>query len=149
MNAENKINLKKVLADDPKLSEVIKFSIGYPTEDKVLEIIKTYATYGNELTGAYLEGGLIGVVGFYCLEKITIRHISVLPEFQRQGIGKLLLDNIKKRYAENKIIAETDEESVDFYKKLGFMCEPFTSKYGMRYLCSSSHLSNLLFEPSK
>ena len=136
MNAENKINLKKVSADDPKLPDVIKFSIGYPTEDKVLEIIKTYATYGNELTGAYLEGGLIGVVGFYCLEKITIRHISVLPEFQRKGIGKLLLDNIKKRYAENKIIAETDEESVGFYLKSGFSCNSFEGEYeNLRYSC--------------
>lgn len=141
MNAENKINLKKVLADDPKLPEIIKFSIGYPTEDKVLEIIKTYATYGNELTGAYLEGGLIGVVGLAAsTEKITIRHISVLPEFQRKGIGKLLLDNIKKRYVENKIIAETDEESVGFYLKSGFSCNSFEGEYeNRRYSCEFGH----------
>jgi GNAT superfamily N-acetyltransferase len=134
--AENKINLKKVLEDDPNLPEVIKFSIGYPTENKVLEIIKTYTTYGNELTGAYLEGRLIGIVGVYCLEKITIRHISVLPEFQRKGVGKLLLDNIKKRYAGNKIIAETDKESVKFYLKSGFSCNLFEGEYkNLRYSC--------------
>jgi len=79
-------------------------------------------------------------VGFYCLEKITIRHISVLPEFQRQGIGKLLLDNIKKRYAENKIIAETDEESVGFYLKSGFSCNSFEGEYeNLRYSCEFGH----------
>lgn len=47
MNAENKINLKKISADDPKLPEVIKFSVGYPTEDKILEIIRSYYTADN------------------------------------------------------------------------------------------------------
>jgi GNAT superfamily N-acetyltransferase len=137
MNAGNKINLKKVSADDPKHPEVIKFSIGYPTEDKVLEIIRAYATSGNELVGAYLEGGLIGVVGLAAAtEKITIRHISVLPEFQRQGVGKVLLDDVKERYAEHKIIAETDEESVGFYLKSGFSCNSFEGEYeNLRYSC--------------
>jgi GNAT superfamily N-acetyltransferase len=141
MNAKNKINLKKISADDPKLPEVIKFSIGYPTEDKVLEIVRTYAASGNELVGAYLEGGLISVVGLAAAtEKITIQHISVLPEFQRQGIGKLLLDNIKKCYAENKIIAETDEESVGFYLKSGFSCHAFYGEYeNLRYSCEFLH----------
>ncbi len=137
MNAENKINLKKISADNPKLPEVIKFSIGYPTEDKILEIIRSYYTADNELIGAFLEGGLIGVVGLLqATEKITIRHISVLPKFQRQGVGKLLLDDVKERYAEHKIIAETDEESVGFYMKSGFSCNSFEGKYeNMRYSC--------------
>ena len=69
MNAENKINLKKVSADDPKLPNVIKFSIGYPTEDKVLEIIRTYATYGNELVGTYLEGWLMALWAWLLLQR--------------------------------------------------------------------------------
>lgn len=69
-------------------------------------------------------------------EKITIRHISVLPELQRQGVGKLLLDDVKERYANHKIIAETDEESVRFYLKSGFSCNSFEGKYeNMRYNC--------------
>lgn len=62
MNAESKINLKRISADDPKLPEVIKFSIGYPTEDKILEIIRGYHTTGNKLIGAFLENELIGIV---------------------------------------------------------------------------------------
>ena len=137
MNAENKINLKKISADDQKLPEVIKFSIGYPTEDKILEIIRSYYTAGNELIGAFLEGGLIGVVGLLqATEKITIRHISVLPKFQKQGVGKLLLDDVKERYDKHKIIAETDETSVGFYMKSGFSCNSFEGKYeSMRYSC--------------
>ena len=137
MNAENKINLKKISADESKLSEVIKLSIGYPTEDKILEVIRSYHTTGNELIGAFWEGCLIGVIGLLqATEKITIRHISVLREFQRQGVGKLLLNDVKERYAEHKIIAETDGESVGFYMKSGFSCHSFEDKYeNMRYSC--------------
>lgn len=88
-----------------------------------------------------MGGGLIVVVGLLqATERITIRHISVLQKFQRQGVGKLLLDDVKERYDEHKIIAETDEESVEFYMKSGFSCNSFEGKYeNMRYnreLCS-------------
>lgn len=137
MVAANKINLKKVSAADPKLPEVMNFSMGSPTEDKILEIISTYHDAGNELIGAFLEGGLIGVVGLLqSTEKITIRHISVLPEFQRQGVGTLLLDYVKEHYSGHKIIAETDGESVVFYLKSGFSCNSFEGKYeNLRYSC--------------
>jgi GNAT superfamily N-acetyltransferase len=59
-----------------------------------------------------------------------------LPEFQKQGVGKLLLDYVKKRYAKHKIIAETDEESVGFYLKSDFLCNAFKSNYkNLRYNC--------------
>ena len=74
---------------------------------------------GNELTGAYLEGGLIGDVGLLLLRENN-HHISVLPEFQRQRVLESCLWTIlKKRSAENRI-AETDEESVGFYQNSGF-----------------------------
>ena len=122
MNAENKINIKKVSTTNPKLTEVIKFAIGGPpTENKILEVIRTYHSVGNELMGAFLEGRLIGVVGLATnTKKIIIRHISVLPEFKRQGVGQTLIDYVKEHYAEYKIIAETDEESVGLYLKSGF-----------------------------
>jgi hypothetical protein len=64
------------------------------------------------------------------MQKITI---------QRKGIGKLILDYVKERYAKHKIIAETDEESVGFYIKSGFSCNAFKGKYeNLRYSCEFS-----------
>lgn len=83
------------------------------------------------------DGALIGMVGILKTDKIiTIRHISVLPEWRQQGIGTLLLNDVKKRYAGNTIIAETDEESVEFYAKISFFCNSFKGQYGnLRYRC--------------
>lgn len=138
MNAENKINLKQVSTDDPQLPEVIQFSMGRPTADNILEVITIYNKADHALIGAFLDDTLIGVVGFFCcLEKITIRHISVLPELQNQGVGRVLLDHLKAQYAPSKIIAETDADSVGFYLKSGFSCHEFKGPYGnLRYKCA-------------
>jgi GNAT superfamily N-acetyltransferase len=79
----------------------------------------------------------VGILGFYKTSKIiTIRHISAPLSYQRQGIGTLLLEEIKKQCEGCKILAETDAESVDFYAKSGFTCHEFKGPYGnLRYEC--------------
>jgi hypothetical protein len=57
-------------------------------------------------------------------------------QYQKQGIGTLLLEEVTKQYKGSKIIAETDAESVDFYAKSGFACHGFNGPYGnLRYNC--------------
>jgi GNAT superfamily N-acetyltransferase len=132
-----KIFVLNVKADHPHLSKVIQFSIGYPTDDKILEVIASYKNADNILRGAYLDECLIGIIGIQQIERnITIRHISVLPEFRGLRVGTLLLNNIKVQLSRYRINAETDEESVGFYLKSGFTCTPFQGKYGnLRFSC--------------
>jgi ribosomal protein S18 acetylase RimI-like enzyme len=129
MNTENNITLKKIAANDPRFPHVIKFSIGYPTEDKILEVIKSYQDGNRQLIGAIAHEQLIGVVGLeQGTQRITIHHISVLPNFRLHGIGKALIEFIKKEFAIQQIVLETDEEAVGFYEKSGFICNPFEGK---------------------
>lgn len=139
MNAKNNITIAPISIKNTKLPLVIASAIGEPVPNKVSDVIKSYDHPDNSIIGAFIGDILIGVLGF-CKEKaskiITIRHISVLTDYQRQGIGTLLLDEIKKLYTGYKIIAETDSESVDFYAKLGFACHEFKGKYAnSRYSC--------------
>lgn len=137
MNAGNKITIKYVSLDDVGLPSVIYGAIGNPSKNKVLEVIRSYKHSSHEMIGAFMGDILVGVLGLCkTSEVITIRHISVLVDYQGQGIGTLLLDEIKKCYEGCKIIAETDEESVDFYAKSGFTCHAFNMPYGnLRYKC--------------
>lgn len=125
------------------LSDVIMLSMGNP--DKVLETLQSYRAGGNELIGATYHDKLIGVIGFFqSAQQITIRHISVLHDFQKQGVGSLLLSEVKKSYTERKILAETDEEAVVFYQKSGFVCTAFQGKYGnTRYRCEYQFHTNI------
>lgn len=137
MNAENKITIKSVNLDDPRLASVIHGAIGNPSPEKVLEVIESYKNSDHAIIGAFIGDILVGVLGFCkSSEVITIRHISVSLHYQRQGIGTLLLEEVKKQYASCKIVAETDAESVDFYAKSGFTCHEFKGRYGnLRYKC--------------
>lgn len=137
MNAGNKITIKYVRLDDAGLPTVIYGAIGNPSKDKVLEVIESYKRLDHEIIGAFIGDILVGALGICkASEVITIRHISVLENFQKLGIGALLLKEIKKRYGRCNIIAETDEESVDFYAKSCFTCQKFNGKHGnLRYKC--------------
>ena len=137
MNAGNTITIKYVRPDDARLPSVIYGSIGNPSKNKILEVIGSYKHPDNKIIGAFTGYILVGVLGLCkTSEVITIRHISVLLDYQRQGIGNLLLGQIKKCYEGCKIIAETDAEAVDFYAKSGFTCCEFNGPYGnLRYKC--------------
>ena len=116
---------------------IIHGALGNPSENKVLEVIENYKNPDHPIIGAFIGDILVGVLGI-CRENevITIRHIAVLKDFQRRGIGKLLVDEITKCYKFYRIIAETDGESVDFYAKSGFTCHEFKGSYrNLRYKC--------------
>jgi len=135
MNAENKVKIKPISLQEPRLKWVIKASIGNPTEAKIQDVIRSYQAPNHEVVGAFLDDLLVGMIGiFYNSNLITIRHISIISDYQKCGIGKLLINEIKKK--KNPIIVETDAESVLFYKKLGFSCHAFKNSSGyLRYNC--------------
>lgn len=137
MNAENKITIKSVSLDDARLPLVIHGAIGNPSENKVLEVIESYKNPDHAIIGAFIGDILVGVLGLCKTSKvITISHISVSLHYQRQGIGTLLLEELKKQYEGCNIVAETDVESVDFYTKSDFTCHEFKGPYGnLRYKC--------------
>lgn len=128
-----------------QLSTVISSSIGSPTPEKIAEVLHSYQKPNQSLIGAFSSENLIGVVGFEKKDMhVTIKHISVVNEFRNNGIAKSLIRCLIQDCKPITLAAQTDEESVNFYKKLGFRCEPFTAQYGMRYQCSSSDVSTLL-----
>lgn len=136
MNAGNKIIIKSITLDDARLPSVIYGAIGNPSPEKVLEVVGSYKDSDHSIIGAFIGDILVGILGLCKTSKVvTIRHISIHLKYQRQGIGTLLLEEVKKQYEGYKIMAETDTESV-FYTKSGFTCHEFNGPYGnLRYKC--------------
>jgi GNAT superfamily N-acetyltransferase len=137
MNTDPSVALKQIFWNDSSLPAVIQFSIGASSPEKIFKIMKSYDTPHHKLLGALKENTLIGVLGFFkSPEIIIIRHISVVPNLQRQGIGTCLMDKLKACFKKYPINAETDEEAVGFYIKSGFRCDAFQGSYGnLRYQC--------------
>jgi len=74
---------------------------------------------------AYEENGmLLGVAGYQQVKDVTlVRHLYVLPEYQRRGIGKILLEHVIHMAKTRQILVGTWEAAtwaIRFYEKNGF-----------------------------
>ncbi len=95
-----------------------------------------YVIPGSPEGHAFTSENLIAVIGFELKgTQAIIKHINVSDDFKKHGIGNCLIQKVIKDHVLSSILLETDDESVGFYKKLGFKCEPFDSEYGNRYRC--------------
>jgi hypothetical protein len=136
---EENISFQKIKPSYPKLDIVINSSIGAPTLQKITQILQEYEKSDQFLIGAFSSQDLIGVIGFELIStNIIIKHISVLDDFRKQGLGQQLINYIITLYPKASFLAETDNDSVGFYKKMGFNCRAIEGKYGIRYKCSYS-----------
>ena len=50
----------------------------------------------------------------------VIYDLLVAPEYQRQGIGKELVNRCKSHYPGSEWLVGCDRKNIEFYKKLGF-----------------------------
>ncbi len=145
---QKNVTFKPINPEHPLLGSVISASIGSPSAEKIAQVLQNYKQQNQFLIGAFASKNLIAVIGFELKgTQAIIKHISVSDDFKKHGIGNCLIQKVIKDHVLSSILLETDDESVGFYKKLGFTCEPVASKYGMRYRCSTSKLSNPLLKP--
>ncbi|QQV74763.1 hypothetical protein H6P87_00303 [Rickettsia tillamookensis] len=122
---------------EKNLDTLIADSIGNPTTEKISQVLESYNNTKLHLIGCFIEENLIGIIGIEVLPmQAIIKHISVLKTFRSQGIGKQLILYIISHFALKRIIVETDDDAVDFYRALGFNCEIFEGKYNQRYNCT-------------
>ena len=74
------------------------------------------------------KGKLIGVMGFQPINDVTlIRHAYVLPDYQRKGIGTMLLKNMKQWTKTKYLLVGTWADAdwaIKFYQQHGFKFMP-------------------------
>ncbi len=80
------------------------------------------------LFGWEANGELVGVMGFELVRDVTlIRHAYVLPQWQGQGIGSMLLIHLKELVTTSRLLVGTWADAywaIDFYEKRGFALLP-------------------------
>ncbi len=136
MDTKNNFIFKPVKISHPDLSKIISLSIGIPTEQKIHSVLTSYNTVNNHLIGAFFNDILIGIIGIEISNKNgIIKHIAVSKENQMQGIGKQLIIHVANYFLLKHLTAETDDDSLKFYKKCGFQCRPCEGQHGQRYHC--------------
>ena len=71
-------------------------------------------------------------------KQIEILDFAVKKNDQKNGIGRKLIDFCKEEFKIESMIAETDDDAVGFYRKVGFKVQQLENKYDSeanRYLC--------------
>lgn len=109
-------------------------SVFNPTPERLLGRAEKYQKNEKTKVYAYLDDKEYkGIIVFEIKDKVaTILDIAVKPEYQGKGIGSKLIDYIFNQFSANKIIAETDDDAVEFYKKYGFVVTNTKLEFGTK-----------------
>ncbi|MGE7914625.1 GNAT family N-acetyltransferase [Lysinibacillus xylanilyticus] len=122
------------------ISPIIRKLLSFATSDeKVLQEYEKYLLLSNRTLYSFeVEGEIVGCIGIEqisSLSKCEIKHIAVLANQRGKGIGSKMINFVVNKYP--SIMAETDHEAVDFYRRYGFFITSLGEKYpGVeRFLC--------------
>ncbi|MEX2416540.1 MAG: GNAT family N-acetyltransferase [Paenibacillaceae bacterium] len=124
------VDIKSRLQES-QLTELLSYSI-FPDETRLIHIIKEYQSNSElEIYGFETEGELIGVLGIRMGEESTLHilHLSVHPNYRGLGYGRGQLMEMIALKKPEQLMAETDEDSVDFYRNVGFTVVSLGEKY--------------------
>ncbi|RUS46236.1 GNAT family N-acetyltransferase [Cohnella sp. AR92] len=111
--------------EQPEVAELIELSV-LPDPEKLPEVIEAYRTDNRlDMMGYVNEEQLIGIVGYEVNEDnvLKINHLAIAPEERGKGFGRMAVLELLDWEAPDVILAETDEESVEFFRNIGFVIE--------------------------
>ncbi|USB32158.1 GNAT family N-acetyltransferase [Paenibacillus sp. YPG26] len=118
------VNVKNQV-ESPDISRILEYAV-YSDEDLLAEAIKRYQEDREaQLYALKHEEELIGLIGYKMEDQnaLVINHLAISPEHRNQGYGRGIILEVLYQEKPDRIIAETDEEGVDFYRNIGFVIE--------------------------
>lgn len=124
--------------DETGVGIIISYAALDGSDEGVAEEIRKYrAAETLHFHGWVGESGEIdGICGFEVhADKVEIHLISVAETRQRSGVGSAMVAALQRMYG-LPLEAETVDEAVGFYKKLGFGTTAFKDpEFGTKYTC--------------
>ena len=111
-----------------KEAEILRLytSVGWTNYTDNPTMLRNAYLNSLKIYGAYVDDKLIGIIrvvgdGY---SVIFIQDLLVHPEFQRKGVGTLLLKKVLCEYDsvyQKHLMTEDTEKTILFYKSLGFV----------------------------
>lgn len=108
--------------DDALAAAMLAEATGENTSEAAQAVMDRARSGGKDrVIGGWLEDELIGA---YTIERDGMANqvtlIAVVPDKRKKGFGKTMLMDALRRSGRRPLTAETDEDSLEFYKKSGF-----------------------------
>lgn len=115
------------------LPRPIRELLTYATDASKIEAeYKLYQEKENRKLYSYKQAEqFVGCIGVeWIADNICIiKQIAVSPDMRSRGIGERMIDFIMEKHSLSIISAETDQEAVNFYKRIGFTITSLGEKY--------------------
>ena len=96
-----------------------RYHVPYMLEEELTREMEEMTFFGWDESGK-----IVGVVGYQPIKDVTlVRHLYILPEYQRKGIGSRLLMHIKQMTKTRFLLVGTWADAkwaTAFYQKHGF-----------------------------
>jgi N-acetylglutamate synthase-like GNAT family acetyltransferase len=122
--------------DEPRALRILERS---HASIEALDVVRTrYATGEWMFLGLEEDEDIVACAGAERLDDRTIgiRSIAVDPSWRHLGMGRTLLGALGEQLDAERIVAETDDDAVEFYRRCGFTVTDTTPKFGRaRYWC--------------
>ena len=133
------VDIKKRIYE-PEVGEIISYAALEGSPEGVAKEAATYLSSDNLFFYGWVEDGrVVGICGYEVFAKMVEIHlISVIKDKQKQGIGSAMVAALQTMYI-LPLHAETVDEAVGFYRKLGFDVTSFPHhEWGVKYSCISN-----------
>lgn len=120
----------KPICDCFEVAVVFKDSIFNPTYDNIINRGKTFLNDKNIRVAGYEEDGLLlgGIAYKITTNSAIIKNISTDGGHRHRGIGRYMIEQAFKDF-HGEIIAKTDIDAVNFYKRCGFEIKSLGNVY--------------------
>ncbi|WP_307719492.1 GNAT family N-acetyltransferase [Paenibacillus chibensis] len=123
------LNIKSYIRR-PEVAELISYAV-FPDDQAVEKAIREYESHESwQLVGYEDDKLIVGLAGYEKKDnEVILHHIAIIPENRGLGYGRGMILEIMTKERPQRVIAETDEEAVDFYRNLGFIVQSLGEKY--------------------
>jgi ribosomal protein S18 acetylase RimI-like enzyme len=126
---QRKVNIQEISSQDAPIELLL-------LADPSINMIKQYL-YGSTILCAFYNSEIIGVLVLYPIQdfSLEIKNLAVNPDYQNQGIGKLLIQS-GEDFAKSKgfltlsiCTGNTSFRQLALYQKMGFQIKDKIENY--------------------
>lgn len=128
--------------DSIELLDILAECVFNPTKERLKIRAERYmSNFHTSIYALKKDDMYIGIVvlDISNSKQIEILDFAVKKDLQKKGTGRKLINFCVGAFKSDSIIAETDDDAVGFYRKIGFSVKALGDKYDAginRYLCT-------------
>ncbi|WP_067652152.1 GNAT family N-acetyltransferase [Nocardia harenae] len=114
---------------DPRVRALLALAVG-GTGPRLDRALAAYHSGAAELALTCVGGEPVAIAGYRRHPGyLELLHLATAPGHRHRGLAAALLTDLRRRFPELPVRAETDSDAVGFYRRLGFAVTSLGERY--------------------